>query len=106
MRRDQKAFSFQLERNKFILDNFIFISLFLFSFYLFLFVFIFLFLFFLFIFFHVPGCSGTFRNVPECFGMFHVPGFIDGRNKPYLMLHGLNSVLKCVVHQNLFFSGQ
>ena len=23
------------------------------------------------------SCSGMFRNVPECSGMFHVPGFID-----------------------------
>ena len=23
------------------------------------------------------SCSGMFRNVTECFGMFHVPGFID-----------------------------
>ena len=22
-----------------------------------------------------------FRDVPGCFGMFHVPGFIDGRNQ-------------------------
>ena len=25
----------------------------------------------------VLGCSGMFRNVPECSGMFHVPSFID-----------------------------
>ena len=31
----------------------------------------------LFLFFHVPGCSGMFRNVPACSSMFHVPGFID-----------------------------
>ena len=24
-------------------------------------------------------CSGIFRNVPGCSGMFHVPDFIDGR---------------------------
>ena len=24
------------------------------------------------------SCSGMFRNVPECSGMFRVPGFIDG----------------------------
>ena len=30
-------------------------------------------------FFHVPRCSGMFRNVPECSGMFHVPGFIDAQ---------------------------
>ena len=24
-------------------------------------------------------CSGMFRDVPGCSGMFHVPGFIDGR---------------------------
>ena len=25
------------------------------------------------------SCSGMFRNVPACSGMFRVPGFIDGR---------------------------
>ena len=28
------------------------------------------------------------------------------KNKPNLMLHGLSSVLECVVQQNLFFSGR
>ena len=28
------------------------------------------------------------------------------KNKPNLMLHGLCSVLKCVVQRNLFFSGR
>ena len=27
------------------------------------------------------SCSGMFRNVPECSGMFRVPGFIDGRSE-------------------------
>ena len=27
--------------------------------------------------FHVPECSGMFRNVPACSGMFCVPGFLD-----------------------------
>ena len=31
---------------------------------------------------------------------------IKEKNKPNLMLHGLSSVLKCVVQQNLFFSGR
>ena len=26
------------------------------------------------------SCSGMFRDVPECSGMFRVPGFIDGRS--------------------------
>ena len=26
----------------------------------------------------ILSCSGMFRDVPECCGMFHVPGFIDG----------------------------
>ena len=30
---------------------------------------------------------------------------INEKNKPNLMLHGLISVLKCVVQQNLFLSG-
>ena len=25
------------------------------------------------------SCSGMFRHVPECSGMFHVPDFIDAR---------------------------
>ena len=25
-------------------------------------------------------CSGMFRNVPGCSGMFHVPGFVDAQN--------------------------
>ena len=28
------------------------------------------------------SCSGMFRDVPECSGMFHVPGFIDARRAP------------------------
>ena len=31
---------------------------------------------------------------------------INEKNKPKRMLHGLSSVLKCVVQQNLFFSGR
>ena len=37
-------------------------------------------LFYLFIFMKIIfifSCSGMFRNVPACSGMFHVPGFID-----------------------------
>ena len=33
----------------------------------------------LFLFFHVWGCSGIFRNVPTCSGMFRVPDFIDAQ---------------------------
>ena len=29
------------------------------------------------------SCSGMFRNVPACSGMFHVPDFIDGRQKQH-----------------------
>ena len=31
---------------------------------------------------------------------------INEKNKPNLTLHGWSSVLKCVVQQNLFFSGR
>ena len=31
---------------------------------------------------------------------------VNEKNKPNLMLYGLSSVLKCVVRQNLFFSGR
>ena len=27
------------------------------------------------------SCSRMFRDVPECSGMFHVPGFIDAQEK-------------------------
>ena len=40
-------------------------------------------LFYLFIFMKIIfifSCSGMFRNVPTCSGMFRVPGFIDARN--------------------------
>ena len=30
------------------------------------------------------SCSGMFRHVPECYGMFHVPGFIDARDTDLL----------------------
>ena len=40
---------------------------------------------FLLLFFHLfcdnLPCSGMFRNVPECSGMFHVPGFVDARSR-------------------------
>ena len=42
-------------------------------------LFYYIFFFMKIIFFHVPGCSGMFRNVPECSEMFHVPGFIAAR---------------------------
>ena len=40
---------------------------------------LFLFFFFLenYFIFSCSGCSGMFRHVPACSGMFHVPGFID-----------------------------
>ena len=28
----------------------------------------------------IMPCSGMFRNVPGCSGMFHVPGFIDAHS--------------------------
>ena len=40
-----------------------------------LFYYIFFFIKIIFIF----SCSGMFRNVPACSGMFHVPGFIDAQ---------------------------
>ena len=29
--------------------------------------------------FFIFSCSEMFRNVPECSGMFRVPGYIDGQ---------------------------
>ena len=37
-----------------------------------------------------------FRDVPVCFGMFHVPGFIDARLNPT----NLKYTLKCMFHRN------
>ena len=43
------------------------------------------------------SCSGMFRNVPECFGMFHVPGFIDAHfvesiRKNFVLTDGTGSL--------------
>ena len=35
------------------------------------------------------SCSGMFRHVPECSGMFHVPGFID---IPKMVCEGLSKI--------------
>ena len=43
-------------------------------------------------------CSGMFRNIPGCSGMFHIPGFIDGPSTvPYecTLLITLTSGLAC-----------
>ena len=45
------------------------------SFYYYYFILFYFFMKIIFIF----SCSGMFRNVPACSGMFRVPGFIDGR---------------------------
>ena len=39
-------------------------------------------------------CSGMFRDVPECSGMFHVPGFIDGQFT--LLLRSLIQLFKTI----------
>ena len=39
-------------------------------------------------------CSGMFRDVPACSGMFHVPGFIDARFPPTTYLFYV-IVFKC-----------
>ena len=38
------------------------------------------------------ACSGMFRNVPACSGMFHVPGFIDGRMGKYKTKRSLGNL--------------
>ena len=38
------------------------------------------FLFFFYLFCDNLPCSGMFRNVPGCSGMFHDPGFVDAQN--------------------------
>ena len=50
-----------------------------------LFYYIFFFVKIIFIF----SCSGMFRNVPACSGMFRVPGFIDGPIQMTVMSKGL-----------------
>ena len=37
------------------------------------------------------SCSGIFRDVPECSGMFHVPGFIDAPSPARLAISYLFS---------------
>ena len=60
-----------------ILLLFIFRKILLLLLLLLLLLFYFVYLFFLENYF-IFSCSGMFRNVPACSGMFHVPGFIDG----------------------------
>ena len=46
----------------------------------------------------IVPCSGMFRNIPGCSGMFHIPGFIDGPSTvPYecTLLITLTSGLAC-----------
>ena len=50
------------------------------------------------LFFHVPGCSGMFRNVPACSEMFRVPGFIDAH---LTMTTAETRNQKTALHQNL-----
>ena len=44
-----------------------------------------------------------FRNVPECSGMFHVPGFIDGRHDVLLVLLFWLGALEFTILRFLFF---
>ena len=41
-----------------------------------------------------------FRNVPACSGMFHVPGFIDGRRRVYRLG---SKVERACYFEQLFF---
>ena len=41
-------------------------------------------------FFFIFSCSGMFRHVPACSGLFRVPGFIDGRFSAMLYHVGLS----------------
>ena len=41
------------------------------------------------------SCSGMFRHVPECSGLFHVPDFIDAANKHALNVDGGKHCLVC-----------
>ena len=38
------------------------------------------------------ACSGMFRGVPECSGMFHVPDFIDGQINGHAIVHIYNNI--------------
>ena len=44
------------------------------------------------------SCAGMFRHVPECYGMFHVPDFIDapvlGISYFWIQVLGLNYLTK------------
>ena len=80
---DKILFSHTQRGYQFLFLNYFIIFRFFFLFFVCLFLLLlFYYIFFhenYFYFFHVPVCSGMFRNVPACSGMFHVPDFIDGR---------------------------
>ena len=53
------------------------------------------------------SCSGMFRNVPACSGMFHVPGFIDAPGyrhsvRPVGLPQFFPRVARCIGHINIF----
>ena len=61
----------------------LFLSLLVFCYFTLLLIFRSIILLFLFLFVKIIfifSCSGMFRHVPACSGMFHVPGFIDAHN--------------------------
>ena len=75
-----------------VTDAYIYLSIYSISFILFYFILFYFTLFIIFyrkseffyyFFFHLfcdnLPCSGMFRNVPGCSGMFHVPGFVNAR---------------------------
>ena len=62
---------------------------------------------------HVRVCDLVYRTGETIYSAEHlhktqnkITGEKNDKNKSNPMLHGLSSVLKCVVQQNLFFSGE
>ena len=50
----------------------------------------------------IVSCSGMFRNVPECSGMFHAPGFIDAR-LVHVYWNKTNANMECEYQQGLLY---
>ena len=47
------------------------------------------------------SCSGMFRNVPACSGMFHVPGFIDALTRNMTKVFGCYEELTTNVNSSV-----
>ena len=49
------------------------------------------------------SCSGMLRDVPECSGMFHVPGFIDA---PIDTITKVTNLVRFIKEQKYYFESE